>query len=825
MSKKNTDLSKMSRRDFIWKGSLTVSLAATSGSLFSFIPDAVPHGSVRHHEGFFTAEQLKKRRASEIVNGYIWIDAKDFEDYGGWGLDTQFVAFMGSPYLIAHGTSSRVQDAVTSFRVRQKGAYRLWIRSRNWIPAHSPGRFRVSVDGIDSSVLFGAQDEPGWNWQDGGMFELGSGRHRIALKDQTGFYGRCSSILLTRDLDYVPPVALEAFRKERFRLLGEQDDNARMGNFDVVVVGAGPAGVPAAVAAARHGARTALICDRPVVGGNASNENGVPIQGAASNRPDEAMRESGIVEEVTRIRMANEWGRVNTQSFQQVIDGEPLLTLFVNSRLTGAEVKNGKISEVQIIDTLDGKRSTISGKMFIDTSGDGWLGHYAGADYHLGREAYDEYKEPLAPPHADNLTMSGCVRGPAEGGKHCIFFRSAKLNRPVAFESPSWVYHFSEEWKRRRGRFNIERVSTSGSWWLEHSGEVDDLWQPEDARDELIRINFSYWNYIKNEWEHKALLDNYLLDYVPYSNAKRETRRLLGDHILDQNDVHSAREFPDVIGHGGWHIDLHARYGIFDLGGVAYLGENNEFSTVYRKVPIYGIPFRSLFSRNISNLLMGGRCMSVTHVALGTVRIEGTCCVTGQAAGTGAAMAVRHGCNPRKIYQTHIEELQQTLLLDDVYIPGIKNRDAADLARQAQVTAGSHAGNGSLPASVINGWARPLKENSNMWASDPDEKLPQWIRLDFKTPVQCNLVQCTFDTNLSPRGGDTEPIIRESVSDYIIEGRVNGKWRTLARAEGNFQRMRRHHFRTMTTDAIRLTVTKTNGSPDARIFEVRLYNI
>jgi len=189
----------------------------------------------------------------------------------------------------------------------------------------------------------------------------------------------------------------------------------------------------------------------------------------------------------------------------------------------------------------------------------------------------------------------------------------------------------------------------------------------------------------------------------------------------------------------------------------------------------------------------------------------------------GAALAVKHACTPRDLYENHISELQQTLLKNDVFIPGVKNSDPADLARQATVTASSYDDAEARPDKIINGWARPLNGKGNMWISNAKEKLPQWIQLDFGRPVQCNTVHCTFDTNLDPRGGDSEALPKECVSNYQVECRVGGQWQTVARADNNYQRLCRHQFPTVMTEAIRLTVLATHGSPCARVFEIRAY--
>jgi hypothetical protein len=234
----------------------------------------------------FTPAGFRKppRAVAEVQKGFLWIDAEDFRDYGGWLLDTQFVYTMGSAYLIAADLGRPVQDASIRVEVPRAGVYRLWVRAKNWLKEHSPGRFTVLVDGRPSNRVFGAAESADWLWQSAGEFELAKGEAEIVLRDLTGYYGRCDALVLTSDLDYVPPAETEAIRLERSRLTGLSLTPQPGGRYDVVVVGAGAAGSCAAIAAARLGARTALVQNRPVLGGNASIELGVHICGAGPTR-------------------------------------------------------------------------------------------------------------------------------------------------------------------------------------------------------------------------------------------------------------------------------------------------------------------------------------------------------------------------------------------------------------------------------------------------------------------------------------------------------------------------------------------------------------
>ncbi|TWU39803.1 FAD-dependent oxidoreductase [Novipirellula artificiosorum] len=816
----------LNRRDFVKAGAIGFSFVAGSGWALTYDPIDVSGGEFNNCIPF----RKKPRVIREAVPGFLWADAADFQDYGGWALDTQHVGFMGSSYLIAHGTSKTVSDATLKLKAVKPGEYRLWIRSRNWIPEHAPGTFGVAVNGTDSGKTFGAQKEKGWIWQDGGVHEL-SGAALLTLQDKTGIFGRCSSIILTRDLNYQPPVKIEAFKNERARLSGVSNEIKRGGSYDVIVVGGGPSGGPAAIAAARTGAKTALVSNRPVLGGNSSAEIGVPVQGAAKKHPGKPVRETGIIEEAGRIELygmteeqLTKQGYSVTMSrpFKTLADAEPQLDLHENFWLEGVKKKGARITEVILVDTLTGERKSLSGKMFIDCTGDAWLGHHAGADERVGREAFSEYQEEGAPEEADNITMSACLRAGRRDMRKVTFHQSRKHETPQAYTPPPWIYDLPEEWLNGRmgggSQEGMYRRMTSwavnGTWWYEHPGDVDDLWDPEFARDELIRVNYTMWDYFKNHWEERKRLAKYSLDYVGFMAGKRESRRLMGDLVLNANDAIENRQFDDVIAHTGWTLDVHHHLGILSTEGPF---------TIDTHIPIGQIPYRCLYSRNIDNLLMAGRCASATHLALGTVRIQASCAVTGQAAGTAAGVALKHQTTPRGVYQEHMTELQQLLLKNDQYVPGIPNRDPADLALGAKVTATSGP---STADNVVNGIARPtLDGKTNTWESDSKQSLPQSIELTLEKPSKVGAIQCVFDTDLtvSMPTQRTNRVPEECVRDYTLECRVNGKWQRVVRERDNFQRFRRHQFRQVLADKVRLTVEATNGAETARVVELRVY--
>ena len=651
-----------------WKQALAAVAAVFAVTAVWAAEVAVPAAQSQQKD--FVTFRPPPNEARMAVDGFLWVETEDFTAYGAWKLDTQFIHKMGSAYLIACGVGAPIGEASTEVRLPQAGTYRVWARTKNWLPQYSPGTFTVAVNGRRAAQTLGASQKPGWIWERADDFELAAGRTRLALVDLSGAFARCDALLLTRDLAYEPPAEAEACRRERARLTGLPPEVRDEGDFDVIVVGAGTAGCGAAVAAARNGARTALVHDRPVLGGNASDELGVPTCGASVSHPN--ARESGLNEEVNLWRGKLNSGRYSA-AFAKQMEGEKNLTLFNNRRVLGVEMRDPRtIDAVLATDTLTHRDSRFRARLFIDCTGDGWVGYYAGAQYRFGRESRDEFGESAAPEKADRITMSGCIMG-----NYALGYRAVDTGQPQAYTPPPWATRLPPPEAFHR----FPKGFTGGQWWLEHPGDIDDLEDPEHARDELIRISFAYWGWIKNHWEHKARARTYALSYVPYMDARRETRRLVGDYILKQQDAEQGVMFPDRISYGGWSLDVHNPRGI-------HSGKEGPYDFDGR-VPIYSIPYRTLYSTNIVNLLFAGRCMSVTHIALGTVRVEATLSTAGQAAGTAAALAIRHRATPREVGQRYIGELQQQLLKDDQYIPELKNEDPADLARRAAVTASS----------------------------------------------------------------------------------------------------------------------------------------
>ncbi len=582
---------------------------------------------------------------------------------------------------------------------------------------------------------------------------------------------------------------------------------------DVVVVGGGMAGVCAALSAARNNAAVVLIQDRPVLGGNSSSEIRMHIVGAtcSGHRTDTDARETGIIEELcldeavlNPQRSAGMWDLLLYDRVRR----EPGIRLLLDAACTGVRMAGEDRIGAVLAESSTRERSfEVSGRIFIDCSGDGRLGAEASADFRVGREARSEFGESLAPEVADRRVLGST-----------LLFVTRPHERPMPFVPPAWIRRFPtcadlphrphHEW-------------SYGYWWVEWGGELDTIADQDVIREELLAAALGVWDHIKNSGAHPDSA-HWALEWLGFLPGRRESRRFIGDHLLIEPEVRHGEVFEDGVAYGGWPIDLHPPAGI----------DSPEPPATQIPVPLFNIPLRCLYSRNIANLMFAGRNISASHVAFGSTRVMGTCAVMGQAAGTAAAMCVAAGVGPRELARTGVAGLQQRLLRDDAYIIGVRNADPADLARGAEVRASSEADSG--PASnVINGVHRGVGMATNRWISDPARPLPQWIELRFPGPRRVRTVQLVFDTGLvRPLSFSHSPwytgrMVRgpqpECVRDYDVKLLDGESACTVAEVRGNHQRRRVHALEPRTASGIRIEILATHGDPSAKVFEVRVY--
>ena len=597
-------------------------------------------------------------------------------------------------------------------------------------------------------------------------------------------------------------------------------------NYDVVVVGGGLSGVCSALSCARHGAKTAIIQARPVFGGNNSSEVRMHVCGANCHAVKKDLAETGILMELQLLnKSVNDqhsfpiwdtvlWGKLKYQDN---------LTCYLNTTMDEVVMDGEKIKSIICRQATTETTFKFNAKIFIDATGNGTLGYFAGAEYRYGSEAKAEFNEPDAPEQENAYTMG-----------NTILFHSTDMGEDTPFTKPEWAYDFNEEDLKNRPHGNVtwshgengvveEYNVSSGYWWLELGGESKNIIEEtENINEELYKCLFGVWNHIKNSAGHNA--ENYAIDWVGAVPGIRESRRLVGDYILNENDILENKYFEDGVAFGGWPIDVHPKEGLYHKGlPTKYINFAGHYS----------IPFKCFYSKNISNLMMAGRNISVSKLAMASTRVMGTCAIGGQAVGTAAAIAVQYSCIPKVVGEKHIKELQQTLLKEDCYIPGIKNEDHNDLARTSKISASSFTA-GNNPEKVVSGITRAIDNESNVWESENFNGKPQWIAFNLEKETKISQIRVVFDPDLNKEIMITQTKRRQDtlvkgmphtlVKNYVVkacfcenvvfEKQVNNNIERLAviNIDGGVK-----------ADKIIVEVQSAYGINKARIFEVRIY--
>lgn len=582
----------------------------------------------------------------------LFIEAESFAKKGGWVVDQQFMDLMGSSYLMAHGMGEPVEDAQTEVTFPEKGTYYVYVRTYNWTSpwkdGEGPGKFSLYVGNKKLASPLGCEGNA-WMWQAAGKVTIKDVNTELRLHDLTGFNGRCDAIYFTTEEGAVPPsdvAALEKFRREKQNL---PEEAPLAGEYDLVVVGAGIAGMSAAVSAARLGCKVALLNDRPVIGGNNSSEIRVHLGGRIEAGP---YKELGNLQKEfgpTRGGNAQPADYYEDQKKMDWLLKEKNVSLFTNYRAIAVEKEGDRITAVIAKHIETGEEKRFEAPLFSDCTGDGTIGYLAGADYRMGRESRDEFGESTAPEQADKMTMGASVQWYSEDTK-----------KPSSFPQFEYGVDFNDK--------NCEKV-TMGEWTWETGMNYDQIKDFERIRDYGLMVVYSNWSYLKNEMKENDVYKNRKLAWVAYISGKRESRRLMGDYILKEDDLRKHVVHEDGSAASTWSIDLH------------YPDPKNtenfpgqEFKSIAKHINIYPypIPYRCLYSRNIDNLFMAGRNISVTHVALGTVRVMRTTGMMGEVVGMAASICKKYQVNPRGVYQSHLLELKE-LMKEGVGQKGLPN--------------------------------------------------------------------------------------------------------------------------------------------------------
>lgn len=579
----------------------------------------------------------------------ILVEAESFTKKGGWVVDPQFVEQMGSPYLLAHGMGIPVKDAQTSIAVKVPGNYHVWARTKNWAPGKwdAPGRFHVAIEGKRLERELGKN--PGWNWEYAGSINLTKGDKTLSLQDLTGFEGRCDAVYLSMSEGEKLPTDMEAMKSWRSKQSGAKAIPQKIVKYDLVVVGGGIAGCAASIAAAEQGMKVALVHDRPVLGGNASGEIRVHTLGIyAKFERILKMLDTEHYPNGSADALKDDQKRTANMEKYKNID------IFYNFRAYAAQAENQEIRSVDARHTSTGEMLRFEAPLFVDCTGDGWIGYWAGAEYNYGREASSKYNENWdaqgllwSPETADNFVMGSSV-----------LWGSENAGKPVDFPEVPWAKEVAGTYAEKKGE-----------WQWEFSR--NDLSQIEDAetiRDHMFRAIYGSFYNFKNPTIRKPntdqgqygtidnsnqqlRADSLQLKWVSYLLGKRESRRLVGDYIFTFNDARESKEFEDAVVFEKREVDVHYQVNLLDPDKPNFLSE-----AMFYKTEQYSIPYRSFYSKNISNLFMAGRNFSCSHIGLGGPRVMRTTGQMGAAVGLAASICKKYNVNPRGVYTSHLNE-------------------------------------------------------------------------------------------------------------------------------------------------------------------------
>ena len=592
----------------------------------------------------------------------ILIEAESFQNKGGWVFDQQFTLEMGSPYLLAHGLGDPVANASTTVKLPSTGKYRLWVRTKDWVAQWkvpgAPGKFQVSINNQKSDTIFGTKNAA-WTWQNGGLIDVNNTDAQLELCDLTGFEGRCDALILTKDPDFIPPHDAVPLANWRKAMLGNAvAKNA--GEFDLVVVGGGMAGTTAAIGAARLGLKVALVQDRPVVGGNNSTEVRVSLGGSINVSPYSNI--GNIVKELTVPPNPNfPAGNGNDSIFDDnkrmnILKNEKNISLFMNFRADSVTVLNHKITSVFAQNTLTAERVELFGTYFSDCTGDGTIGYLAGADYEI------DLTKHMGNSNLWNLKL---------------------YDIPQPFPTLTWALDLSTKPFPGRtginGSYNANGIDALGEWFWESGFSHNPLTEVEYIRDYNFRAMYGAWDCVKNV---DKIYPNYKLNWAAYVTGKRESRKLLGDIQLNKDNLLGNTMYPDGFVAIGWNMDVHVPHSSFQA---SFEGEefiSHDIQTSFKR-PFY-IPYRCLYSRNVDNLFMAGRNISVTQDALGSVRVMRTTGMMGEVVGLAAALCKKRNVLPRAIYTDYLNEFKtyiyagipaagDSLVLKETILPDAKN--------------------------------------------------------------------------------------------------------------------------------------------------------
>lgn len=573
----------------------------------------------------------------------LFLEAESFRSPGGWVIDPAAMQQMGSAYLMAHGAGVPVADAETEFRLPEAGSHRVWVRTRDWTAVWKrgtpAGRFTLRIDGKELPEVLGTNG-PRWGWQCAGEVFLPAGGHTVALHDLTGFNGRCDALYLTDVPGDVPPdggEALEAFRREKCQVVPTDDPEF----YDLVVAGGGIAGTVTALAGARLGLKTILLQDRAQLGGCNSSEIRVPLGGCTHIGAYPAI--GNTVQEIAPIYlMPGARPEEFYEDFRKInafrVDCAGKAELRLRERVIRVETDPAApavIAAVITRNTVTGAERRYRGRLFSDCTGDGTIAFAAGARFLYGTEGRSRFGESLAPPDSSNEVMGLSV-----------LWTSVEEDHPVPFPDIDWGIEFSEE---------SCRYQTDGDWETETGQYRNQAEEEEYIRDYSLMTTFANWSYLKNHSARKAEWANRRINWISPCGGKRESRRFLGDYVMTQNDIEQGVPHPDGTASISWSIDLHYP----EPENRERFAEPFRSCAYHRGIPsFYPIPYRCLYSRDVGNLFLGGRIISLTHVAFSAARVMRTLGNLGEVVAMAARICKDENALPRDVYEHHLDKLK-----------------------------------------------------------------------------------------------------------------------------------------------------------------------
>lgn len=513
---------------------------------------------------------------------------------------------------------------------------------------------------------------------------------------------------------------------------------------DLVITGGGLSGVCGAITAARQGLKVVLVQDRPVLGGNSSSEVRLWILGATSHMGNNNRwaREGGVVDE---LLVENTWRNPegNPVIFDSVlldkVTREPNITLLLNTTVYAVNKKDANtISSINAFCSQNQTEYILSAPLFCDASGDGVVGFLSGAAFRMGAETMEEFGEKFAP-----TKEYGELLG------HSLYFYSKDTGKPVTYVPPAFALTDITQIPKFRS-FNAKEFGCK-LWWIEYGGRLDTVHDTEKIKWELWKVVYGVWNYIKNSGNFPEA-ENLTLEWVGMIPGKRESRRFEGDYMMRQQDVVEQRMHEDAVAFGGWSIDLHPADGVFS---------EKPGCNQWHSKGIYQIPYRCLYSKNITNLFLGGRIISASHVAFGSTRVMATAAYVTQAVAVAAAICKERNILPAAVNQ-HMPVLQQRLLKTGQYIPGLQLADKENLVQSAKITASSELVFSKFPGTPIR---KSLAISSAQMLPLQKGKIAPFI---FHADAN-EATELTVELRVSSKAGNHTPDVTVAVQTFPIQ--------------------------------------------------------